>query len=89
VIFIEPHEDLERQVERRERRCLHDGRARLRATEDHELRVAHLEAHKANDEGTSLRAAALSLGVSAADFDRIVRSFTRPNHAGPRGQASA
>jgi fumarate hydratase class II len=28
--------------------------------------------HKANDEGTSLREAALALGVSAADFDRIV-----------------
>src|SRR5579864_735300 len=30
-------------------------------------------AHKADDDGTSLRAAALALGVSAADFDRIVR----------------
>jgi fumarate hydratase class II len=29
-------------------------------------------AHKANDEGTSLRDAALALGVAAADFDRIV-----------------
>ena len=29
-------------------------------------------AHKADDEGTSLREAALALGVSAADFDRIV-----------------
>ena len=29
-------------------------------------------AHKAQDEGTTLRAAALALGVSAADFDRIV-----------------
>ncbi len=29
-------------------------------------------AHKANDEGTSLRDAALALGVSADDFDRIV-----------------
>jgi len=29
-------------------------------------------AHKADHEGTSLRAAALSSGVSAADFDRIV-----------------
>jgi fumarate hydratase class II len=28
--------------------------------------------HKANDDGTSLREAALALGVSAADFDRIV-----------------
>ncbi len=29
-------------------------------------------AHKADDEGTSLREAALALGVSATDFDRIV-----------------
>src|SRR5262249_19762822 len=29
-------------------------------------------AHKADDDGTSLRAAALALGVSAEDFDRIV-----------------
>jgi len=29
-------------------------------------------AHKANDEGSSLREAALELGVSTADFDRIV-----------------
>jgi fumarate hydratase class II len=29
-------------------------------------------AHKADDDGTSLREAALGLGVSAADFDRIV-----------------
>jgi hypothetical protein len=29
-------------------------------------------AHKADDEGTSLREAALALGVSANDFDRIV-----------------
>jgi fumarate hydratase class II len=29
-------------------------------------------AHKADDEGTTLREAALALGVSAADFDRIV-----------------
>jgi fumarate hydratase class II len=29
-------------------------------------------AHKADDEGTTLRDAALALGVSAADFDRIV-----------------
>jgi fumarate hydratase class II len=33
-------------------------------------------AHKANDEGTSLRDAALALGVSAADFDRIVQPDT-------------
>ncbi|HEX3802340.1 MAG TPA: hypothetical protein VHV75_05830 [Solirubrobacteraceae bacterium] len=29
-------------------------------------------AHKADDDGTSLREAALALGISAADFDRIV-----------------
>jgi fumarate hydratase class II len=29
-------------------------------------------AHKADDDGTTLREAALALGVSAADFDRIV-----------------
>jgi len=29
-------------------------------------------AHRADDEGTTLREAALALGVSAADFDRIV-----------------
>ena len=29
-------------------------------------------AHKADDEGTTLRDAALALGVTAADFDRIV-----------------
>jgi fumarate hydratase, class II len=29
-------------------------------------------AHKANDEGTTLRVAALALGVASADFDRIV-----------------
>jgi fumarate hydratase, class II len=29
-------------------------------------------AHKADDEGTTLREAALALGVSAAAFDRIV-----------------
>jgi fumarate hydratase class II len=29
--------------------------------------------HKADDEGTTLREAALALGVSAADFDRIVQ----------------
>jgi fumarate hydratase class II len=28
--------------------------------------------HKADDDGTTLREAALALGVSAADFDRIV-----------------
>ena len=33
-------------------------------------------AHKADDEGTTLREAALSLGVSAADFDRIVDPAT-------------
>jgi fumarase hydratase-like protein len=32
--------------------------------------------HKADDEGTSLRDAALALGVSAADFDRIVQPKT-------------
>ena len=29
-------------------------------------------AHKADDEGTTLREAALALGVSAEEFDRIV-----------------
>ena len=33
-------------------------------------------AHKADDEGTTLRDAALALGVSAADFDRIVDPAT-------------
>ncbi|KOV58309.1 hypothetical protein [Streptomyces sp. MMG1121] len=33
-------------------------------------------AHKADDEGTTLREAALALGVSAADFDRIVDPAT-------------
>jgi fumarate hydratase class II len=33
-------------------------------------------AHKADDEGTTLREAALALGVSAADFDRIVDAKT-------------
>jgi fumarate hydratase class II len=33
-------------------------------------------AHKADDEGTSLREAALALGVSPADFDRIVEPRT-------------
>jgi fumarate hydratase, class II len=32
--------------------------------------------HKADREGTSLRDAALALGVSATDFDRIVRPQT-------------
>jgi fumarate hydratase class II len=30
-------------------------------------------AHKANDEGTTLRAAALASGVPAKEFDQIVR----------------
>jgi fumarate hydratase class II len=33
-------------------------------------------AHKADEEGTTLREAALALGVSAADFDRIVDPAT-------------
>jgi fumarate hydratase class II len=33
-------------------------------------------AHKADDEGTTLHEAALALGVSAADFDRIVDAKT-------------
>jgi fumarate hydratase class II len=40
-------------------------------------------AHKADDDGTTLREAALALGVSAADFDRIVTPETmvgRPRH---------
>ena len=37
-------------------------------------------AHKADDEGTTLREAALALGVSEADFDRIVD----PSHDGRR-----
>lgn len=40
-------------------------------------------AHKADDEGTTLREAALALGVSAADFDRIVDPAAmvgRPRH---------
>jgi fumarate hydratase class II len=37
-------------------------------------------AHKADDEGTSLREAALALGVSAADFDRIVDPKTMVGH---------
>ena len=32
--------------------------------------------HKADDEGTSLREAALTLGVSASDFDWIVQPKT-------------
>ena len=35
--------------------------------------LASAISHKVDDEGTSLRDAALALGVSAADFDRIVR----------------
>jgi integrase/recombinase XerD len=38
-------------------------------------------AHKANDEGTSLREAALALGVPAADFDRIVDPTTLVGHS--------
>jgi fumarate hydratase class II len=34
--------------------------------------IASAIAHKADEEGTTLRAAALALGVSAADYDRIV-----------------
>ena len=37
-------------------------------------------AHKADDEGTSLREAALTLGVSATDFDRIVDPMTMVGH---------
>ena len=37
-------------------------------------------AHKADDEGTSLREAALALGVSADDFDRIVDPKTVVGH---------
>ncbi|MBV9140456.1 MAG: hypothetical protein JO115_06010 [Pseudonocardiales bacterium] len=37
-------------------------------------------AHKADDEGTTLRDAALSMGVSAADFDRIVNPTTMVGH---------
>jgi fumarate hydratase class II len=37
-------------------------------------------AHKANDEGTTLREAALAMGVSAADFDRIVNPSTMVGH---------
>ena len=38
--------------------------------------------HQANDEGTSLREAALALGVSAADFDRIVSPETMVGNPG-------
>jgi fumarate hydratase class II len=52
--------------------------------------------HQADDEGTTLREAALSLGVSAADFDRVVDPETMvgdprrdlgltPAHARTRG----
>jgi fumarate hydratase class II len=37
-------------------------------------------AHKANDDGTTLREAALALGVPAADFDRIVDPTTMIGH---------
>ena len=37
-------------------------------------------AHKADDEGTTLRDAALALGVTAADFDRIVDPKTMVGH---------
>jgi fumarate hydratase class II len=37
-------------------------------------------AHKADDEGTTLRDAALALGVPAADFDRIVNPATMVGH---------
>jgi fumarate hydratase class II len=37
-------------------------------------------AHKADDEGTTLRNAALSMGVSATDFDRIVNPNTMVGH---------
>ena len=37
-------------------------------------------AHKANDDGTTLRDAALALGVPAADFDRIVDPQTMVGH---------
>ncbi|MGW7002369.1 class II fumarate hydratase [Streptomyces sp. NPDC054933] len=37
-------------------------------------------AHKADDEGTTLREAALALGVSATDFDRIVDPATMVGH---------
>jgi len=37
-------------------------------------------AHKADNEGTTLRDAALSMGVSAADFDRIINPRTMVGH---------
>ncbi|MBV9312685.1 MAG: class II fumarate hydratase [Pseudonocardia sp.] len=37
-------------------------------------------AHKADDENTTLRQAALALGISAADFDRIVNPNTMVGH---------
>jgi fumarate hydratase class II len=37
-------------------------------------------AHKANDDGTTLREAALAVGVPAADFDRIVDPTTMIGH---------
>jgi fumarate hydratase class II len=37
-------------------------------------------ADKADDEGTSLRGAALALGVAAADFDRIIDPKTMVGH---------
>jgi fumarate hydratase class II len=37
-------------------------------------------AHKADDDGTTLREAALTLGVAAADFDRIVDPKTMVGH---------
>ena len=37
-------------------------------------------AHKADDEGTSLRDAALGLGVAAADFDRTVDPSAMVGH---------
>ena len=40
-------------------------------------------AHKANDEGITLRAAALALGITPADFDRIVDPKTMVGD--PRG----
>ena len=40
-------------------------------------------AHKADDEGTSLREAALALGVSPTDFDRIVDPKTHGRRSPP------
>jgi fumarate hydratase class II len=37
-------------------------------------------AHRADNQGSTLREAALSLGVSAADFDRIVDATTMVGH---------